>query len=67
VLAAWVCHLRGLGAPVHDARAEEVVPLARGPLAEVVPRVLEQLAAGLGDDRDIVAMIIDQCRELGAT
>ena len=28
VLAAWVCHLRGRGAPVSDARAAEVVPLA---------------------------------------
>ena len=33
VLAAWVCHLRGLGAPVSDVRAGEVVPLAAGPAA----------------------------------
>ena len=32
-LAAWVCHLRGLGAPVDDAHADAVVPLAQGPLA----------------------------------
>ena len=31
VLAAWICHLRGLGAPVSDVRADEVVPLAAGP------------------------------------
>ena len=30
VLAAWLCTLRGLGAPVDDARPEEMVPLARG-------------------------------------
>ncbi len=30
VLAAWICHLRGLGAPVNDARADEIVPLAAG-------------------------------------
>ena len=28
-LAAWVCHLRGLGAPVSDARADEVVRARR--------------------------------------
>ena len=28
VLAAWVCHLRGLGAPVTDARADAVINAA---------------------------------------
>ena len=32
-LAAWVCHLRGLGAPVTDARADEVVAARAGPAA----------------------------------
>jgi fructuronate reductase len=64
-LAAWVCHLRGLGAPINDARADEVVPLAQGPLADAVPRVLEQLAPGLGADDDTVAVVIDQSRQLG--
>ena len=36
-LAAWICHLRGLGAPVIDARADEVVPLAQGPLGGCRP------------------------------
>ena len=64
-LAAWVCHLRGLGAPINDARADEVVALAQGPLADAVPRVLEHLAPGLGADADVVAVVLDQSRQLG--
>ena len=60
VLAAWICHLRGLGAPVSDVRAGEVVPLAGGPLAAAVPRVLGWLDPALGDDADVVAMVADQ-------
>jgi fructuronate reductase len=46
VLAAWVCHLRGLGAPIRDTRAAEVVPLAAGPLGAAVPRVLRCAGPG---------------------
>ena len=46
VLAAWICHLRGLGAPVSDVRANEVVPLAQGPLGAAVPRVLGRAGPG---------------------
>ena len=60
VLAAWVCHLRGLGAPVSDVRAGEVVPLAQGPLAAAVPRVLAALDPALGADADVVALVVDQ-------
>jgi fructuronate reductase len=60
VLAAWVCHLRGLGAPVSDARADEVLPLAKGPLREAVPRVLGRLDPQLGADTDVVAAVVDQ-------
>jgi fructuronate reductase len=66
VLAAWVCHLRGLGAPVNDARAEEVVPLAGGPLADAVGRVLEWLDPALADDGDVVALVLDQSEQLAA-
>ena len=62
VLAAWVCHLRGLGAPVSDARAGEVVPLAAGPLDKAVPRVLRWLDPALGADADVVAIIVDQSK-----
>jgi fructuronate reductase len=60
VLSAWVCHLRGLGAPVSDARAGEVVPLAQGPLGAAVPRVLGWLDPALGADADVAAIIVDQ-------
>ena len=63
VLAAWVCHLRGLGAPVNDVRASEVVPLAKGPLGEAVPRVLAALDPALGADADVVTIVVDQSKE----
>jgi fructuronate reductase len=64
VLAAWVCHLRGLGAPVADARADEVVPLAGGSLPEAVPRVLGRLDPALGADGDVVAAVVDESEQL---
>jgi fructuronate reductase len=64
VLAAWVCHLRGLGAPVNDARASEVVPLASGPLRAAVPRLLGWLDAALGADAAVVAAVTDQASQL---
>jgi fructuronate reductase len=67
VLAAWVCHLRGLGAPVNDARADVVLPLARGPLRDAVPRVLGQLDPVLGADAAVVAAVADQSEELAHT
>jgi fructuronate reductase len=63
-LAAWVCHLRGSGAPISDARADEVVPLAAGPLRDAVPRVLAGLDAALGTDADVVASVIDHSEQL---
>ena len=63
VLAAWICHLRGLGAPVSDVRADEVVPLAKGPLATAAPRVLGWLDEALGADADVVAMVASQSTE----
>jgi len=64
VLAAWVCHLRGLGAPVDDARADEVVPLATGELREAIPRVLGALDPALSADDDLVATVLEQSRQL---
>jgi fructuronate reductase len=64
VLAAWVCHLRGLGAPITDARAADVVPLAEGPLREAVPRVLGRLDPALGEDPDVVAAVTGQAEDL---
>ena len=51
VLAAWVAHLRGAGgAPVQDPRADELVPLAGGPLEEAVPALLWALDSSLATD-----------------
>jgi fructuronate reductase len=64
VLAAWICCLRGLGAPVSDVHAETVVPLAAGPLPDAVRRMLHYLDAGLGEDTEVVATVLQQCQEL---
>lgn len=64
ILAAWICHLRGFGAPVNDARADELMPLADGQLAIAVRRVLGWLAAELASDRDLVALVTDQSDQL---
>jgi fructuronate reductase len=63
VLAAWICHLRGMGAPVTDARADEVVPLATGRLGDAVAQVLAWLDPALGSDPDVVVLVVDQCTE----
>ena len=64
MLAAWICHLRGLGARVRDARAGEVIQLAAGLLGVAVPRVLGWLDPALAADADVVAIVIEQCEQL---
>ncbi|WP_245558816.1 mannitol dehydrogenase family protein [Aestuariimicrobium kwangyangense] len=61
-VAAWTLHLRGLGAPVNDARAAEVAPLADGSLEQSVQHVLEWL--GLGGDAEVNAETLRLAREL---
>ncbi len=61
VLAAWICHLRGLGAPVRDVRAAEVVPLAAGSLRSAVPGVLRWLGPEFADDRQLVDVVTGLC------
>jgi len=63
-VAAWVCHLRGHGAAVTDARAAEVLPLAAGPLPDAVRRVLELLDPELAGNDALVAAVLAQAREL---
>jgi fructuronate reductase len=65
VLAAWVCHLRGAGASVDDTRADQVVPLADGPLPQAVPRVLAALDPALADDGELVAAVVADAERLG--
>ena len=57
VLAAWISHLRGAGAPVTDPRADELVALAAGP--EAVRRILEALDPALAADDELVASVRD--------
>lgn len=63
-IAAWVCHLRGIGAPVTDARAQEVVPLAAGGLPVAVRAVLGALDPAVADDDDVVAAVLTHVGEL---
>lgn len=63
-LGAWVAHLRGVGAPVTDPRADELQALARGPLADAVPRVLTALDDRLADDQELVAITTAHIEEL---
>lgn len=64
VLAAWVCHLRGIGAPVKDDRADELLALAAGPLADAVRRVLNALGPALAADDEAVAAVLAHAEQL---
>jgi fructuronate reductase len=64
-LAAWVLHLRGLGAPVKDAGATSAQEAATGgDLDAAVPAVLGVLDADLAVDRDFVAAVVEQAHAL---
>jgi fructuronate reductase len=63
VLAAWVCHLRGQGAPVADVAAEEFTALAEGDLDDAVRRVLARLDV---DDEGLLAAVTALAHELGS-
>jgi fructuronate reductase len=63
-LAAWILHLRGLGVPVRDVRADELRLLAAGPLPEAVPSVLRALNPELPDDAALVAAVRARCVNL---
>ncbi|MET0425346.1 MAG: mannitol dehydrogenase family protein [Actinoplanes sp.] len=57
LVAAWIAHLRGHGAPVSDVRAEEVTALARDSV--------EAVLAWLGlTDPDVEALVTAQVAEL---
>ena len=67
VLAAWLCTLRGLGAPVNDPRAEEIMPLAKGPLPDAARRVLNALDQPLSGDDELVGAVTAAAKELSAS
>ena len=60
-VAAWILHLRGLGAPVKDTGAGPAQEAANsGELPVVVPAVLDTLEPGLGRDQDFVDAVLGQ-------
>ena len=61
VLAAWVCHLRGAGAPVADVAAAEFTALAAGDLDDAVGRVLSRIGA---DDEQLRRTVTELAGEL---
>jgi len=64
VLAAWICHLRGAGAPVKDARADVVGPPATGPLADAARRTLDVLDPEVAADDELVAAVRGEAERL---
>ena len=64
VLAAWVNHLRGAGAPVKDIAAGHIVDLARGPLGQAIRAVLNYLDTRLATDGAVVDTVAALCTEL---
>lgn len=62
VLAAWVLHLRGHGAPVVDVAADEFTALAAGDLDDAVRRVLARLDV---DDERLLDAVTAAAHELG--
>jgi fructuronate reductase len=61
LVAAWIVHLRGYGAPVADGRGEEVVALASGELRAAVAKTLAWLGV---DSTGAQTLIEGQVREL---
>ena len=64
LVAGWVAHLRGHGAPVKDVHAEEVTVLAHGEPHEAVAAVLAHLGI---DDARVAEVVEQQVAELEAT
>ena len=64
-VAAWVLHLRGLGAPVKDPGAAAAQQAANsGDLPTAVPAVLDTLDLGRGSDEDFVRAVITQAEAI---
>jgi fructuronate reductase len=64
VVAAWVNHLRGSGAPVKDTAAERVATMAAGPIERAVQGVLGDLDEDLARDEDVVASVVDVSHQI---
>lgn len=64
VLAGWLCTLRGHGAPVNDAHAGEIMPLADGPLPDATRKVLGALDPAVAADDELVTAVVASAEEL---
>ena len=64
VVAAWIRHLRGAGAPVTDAAGDRFVTVVQMEGAEGVRRVLELLDPELGADDGVVELVESLVAEL---
>ncbi len=65
VVAAWINHLRGAGAPVKDTN-DQVVALAAGSLKEAVARIIDFLDPALAADQPLADAVTQACRDLAA-
>ncbi len=66
-IAAWILHLRGLGAPIKDAGAGPARDAANsGDLPDAVPAVLDALEPGLGRDDELVDAVLRQADAITA-
>ena len=60
-MAAWILHLRGLGAPVNDAQESRVRPLVEGSLEDAVGAVLRDLGV---EDAEVERLVLAQAQTL---
>lgn len=67
VLAGWLCHLRGLGAPVDDPQADRLVAAAAGAWPAAARRVLGTLGTDLAADDGLVAAVADVAAAFAGT
>jgi fructuronate reductase len=63
VLAAWICHLRGLGGMITDVQSTDLQQLTKGPLPDAVRRVLAALDPEIADD-EVVAAVLTSAEKL---
>ena len=65
-LAAWLLHLRGIGAPVQDPAAAVLSAAATGQPGEAARRVLGFLDPQLAEDVDLVAAVTARAEEMAS-
>jgi fructuronate reductase len=58
VLAAWICHLRGAGAPITDVQADVLAGLVTGSADSAVTRIVSFLDPELAEDQELRATVL---------